>query len=367
MKVLQLINNLGSGGAEKLVSQLSTYFCEQSVETDVFLLTDHNNVYEENLKSSNVRVFVSKYHNLYDIRNIFEIKKQIDRYHYDVVHIHLFPSLYWAALAKNFLKNKLVKYVFTEHNTHNRRRKKIYYWIEKFIYSKYDRIISISEQTQENLIQSLKPALNEQEKFRVIMNGIDVQNIQEAQAYRKCDIDKRFSENTFLIAMVARFSEQKDHATLLRAMTILPNDCHLLLIGEGPLMEKNKCLVQELQLEERVHFLGFRKDVYRILKTVDVSVLSSYWEGFGLVSAESMACGTPVFVSAVEGLMQVVNHDALQFEQGNSKLLADKLLHYFQSESFRQEMKSYSIGRAKCFDIHRMYEQYLDVYDKITS
>ena len=107
--------------------------------------------------------------------------------------------------------------------------------------------------------------------------------------------------------MVARFSEQKDQPTLIKAIKELPENVHLLLIGEGTLKQKNENLAKEIGVSDKVHFLGFRNDVERILKTVDIVVLSSNWEGFGLAAAEGMAAGKPVIASKVEGLREIVD------------------------------------------------------------
>ena len=64
--------------------------------------------------------------------------------------------------------------------------------------------------------------------------------------------------------------------------------------------------IQQKKLQKKVHLLGFRKDVARVLKTIDVLVIPSLWEGFGLIAVEAMASQTPVIVSDVPGLAEVV-------------------------------------------------------------
>lgn len=90
----------------------------------------------------------------------------------DIVHVHLFPALYWVAMAASY--NKKIKLVYTEHSTHNRRRDKVWFEpIEYYIYSKYDRLISISQQTQDNLMEWLK-AKKDDKRFLVIENGVNL-------------------------------------------------------------------------------------------------------------------------------------------------------------------------------------------------
>lgn len=89
---------------------------------------------------------------------------------------------------------------------------------------------------------------------------------------------------------------QKDHATLLRAIALLPPDVDvkLTILGEGPLRKEIEQLVRELRLQDRVSLPGFVLDPYPWYRTADLFVLSSRWEGFGNVLVEALECGVPV-------------------------------------------------------------------------
>lgn len=114
--------------------------------------------------------------------------------------------------------------------------------------------------------------------------------------------------------MVARFAEPKDHRTLIEAIEKLPQNYHLILVGEGPLLEQSKKLTTYLSLEDRIHYLGFRSDVYQILKTLDIIVLSSDYEGLSLSALEGMAAGKPFLASNVQGLKELVESTGILFE-----------------------------------------------------
>ena len=357
MKVLHIINNLGSGGAEKLLEDLIPLMNKmENVEADILLLTDEKNVFYDSLINKGVKVDVVKYRNMYNIRNIFEIKKHIVDGDYDIVHTHTFPTQYWVALSRMFIENKKVKFITTEHSTHNRRREKFYFrYIDKLIYSQYDSIISITEKTRDNLIDWIDPKHKKIDMHVVIENGVDIAKIKAALPYKKNELINGITENTKLICMVGRFSEAKDQPTLIRAISKLSRDIHLILVGEGPLIADNKKLAEELGISDRVHFLGFRQDIPRILKTVDIVVLSSNWEGFGLAAVEGMAAGKPVVVSDVDGLVEVVDGAGIVFE--NKKDLSAHIESLIEDDKLYENIAQECFYRAEKYDIKKMTKE----------
>ncbi|MEA4969582.1 MAG: glycosyltransferase [Candidatus Pelethousia sp.] len=362
MKVLQIINSLGPGGAEKLLTDFVPLLnSSEDIKTDILLLTDKNNVFYDSLAGNGVKIDIVKYNDRYALRNIFGVRRHIINGGYQIVHAHLFPAQYWVALAKILLLGKSVRFITTEHSTHNRRRGKWYFrFIDKFMYAQYDCIISISEKTKENLVNWIDPKHKRLDKHIVIENGVDIAKIQAAAPYNKHELIDGVSEDTKLVCMVGRFSEQKDQATLISAFSALPENLHLLLVGEGQLLKKNKQLAHDLNIADRVHFLGFREDVPRILKTMDVVVLSSHWEGFGLAAVEGMAAGKPVLASDVGGLREVVGEAGLLFR--NVQELADRINGLTKSKSYYEDKARACKQRAEKYSHITMTTLLRDLY-----
>lgn len=163
MKILHIINNLGSGGAEKLIEETVPIMNKkEGIKVDVLLLTDNNNVFDKKLKDNGIKVDVIPLRKPRNPINIYYIRKYIIEGEYDVVHAHLFPTIYWVSIASKLIFKNKPKFVMTEHSTHNRRRERNYLrCLEKFIYSSYDKIVSISQQTQNNLISWIRPKQSE--------------------------------------------------------------------------------------------------------------------------------------------------------------------------------------------------------------
>ncbi len=370
MKILHIINSLSAGGAEKLVEESALYMNrDENVEAHVLILSDKKKFFGEKLKKNNIQVDVVPRRKIYCPMNVIYIKKHILKGKYDIVHSHLFPCNYWVSLvSRSFMKKYRPKFITTEHSTHNRRRGRFYFRIlEQFMYSAYDTVISISDGTQKNLMDWIKISRKNRDKFKVVYNGVDLASFSKAVPCSKSEIDSTLTENTKLLCMVGRFSKQKDQATVIKAMKYLPENVFLLLAGDGPLKEENEKLADISGVSQRVKFLGIRKDIPEILKTSDLIVVSSHWEGFGLVAIEGMAAGKPVVASNISGLSEIVSGAGILFEKENEKDLADKIKWLLDREKEYEKVAKRCIERSKKYDIKKMSEEYLKIYRTILT
>lgn len=363
LKVLHIINNLGSGGAEKLLEDMLPIMNDTKyIQTDLLLLSDKGNVFGKELKDKRVNIDVIPIKQPKNPLNIFYIKCYIENGGYNIVHAHLFPTLYWTSIASRLVYRNKPKFIYTEHSTYNKRRnKKDIRFLERFIYSNFDRIISISDSTQENLINWLKVSVVNRDKFTIINNGINMDRFKNVEPYDKIQINGKFTDKTKLLCMVGRFSEAKDQSTIIKAIKDIPGDIHLLLIGEGLLKDYNKKLAKDIGVSNRVHFLGFRDDVERILKAVDIIIQSSNWEGFGLAAVEGMAAGKPVIASNVDGLRKVVEGAGLLFEKGDIEGLCTKINELLEDRRYNN-IRYNCLERAKIYDIKIMVDKYIEMY-----
>lgn len=134
------------------------------------------------------------------------------------------------------------------------------------------------------------------------------------------------------LVMVARFQEQKDHPTLLRALHRLRHRrWRLDLVGDGPGMGPVRSLAERLGLTERVRFLGQAWNVAEVLAENDVFTLVSHWEGFPRSILEAMRAAMPVVASRVGGTAESVEEGVTGWlvPRGNYRALADALSTYF--------------------------------------
>ncbi|MBP8934379.1 MAG: glycosyltransferase [Prevotella sp.] len=359
MRILHVINALTSGGAEKLVFDLSQRMNRDCNVVEVLLLSSRNDVYASRLQKLGVKVYQLSNRSVYNIFLIIPLIKFFYRNSFDIVHVHLFPSFYYISFMK---KMHVIKcpIIFHEHNTKNRRIESFFLRkIDKLIYSQYSYVICISDAVRAVLMKAYNLPKN---KMIVIYNGIDINECKKALPINRKDIDASILEDDILLVMVARFNSQKDHVTLIKALNKLPENFKLLLIGEGDTLNDIKTFVLNLNLSDRVFFLGYRSNPYCYIKSSDIFILSSIFEGFGLSCVEAMACGIPVIASNVPGMAQVVGDVGVLFEVGNSDMLKDKILEVL---SFRNnELKIMEFRRSEQFSIDIMIKSLYKIYNK---
>lgn len=350
MRVLHVITSLQVGGAEKLMVDLLPRFKKEGIDVDLCLFYGKETGFYKQLESQGIKIIsLNDTPSYYSFKNINKLKKLISEY--DIVHTHNTACQLLGAIAKS----GTTKLVTTEHNTTNRRRSiKALYPIDRWMYSRYDKIICISPSTRDNLVSYISPCAN---KSIVINNGVDVSRYTDAKA--------SVSHEEIVVTMVAAFRPQKDHETILETLKLLPLNYRLWLVGDGERRQEIESICVQLGLKERVRFWGNRDDVPELLKSSDINVLSSNWEGFGLVAVEGMASGKPFIASDVDGLKEVVGEAGILFEQGNPKDLAAKILQLATDKELYSMVAKRCLERSMLYDISCMARQYMQVYKSL--
>ncbi len=355
MKILHVINSLSTGGAEKLVSDLAPLQRERGHTVEVLLLRGGESVFRAGLESAGIRVYdFGAGTSVYSPLNIFRLIPFMRKY--DVIHVHLFPAQYWVAIAKvlSFSNTCLVT---TEHSTHNRRRDISFFrFFDKWVYRRFTKIVGISPNTTASLERYLKTP----GRVQTISNGADIGKIHEAEAVLRERVVPAVCR--LMLMQVAGFREAKDQDCVIRALKNFPSDVHAVFVGDGVRREICEKLSEELGVRERVHFLGIRSDVPALLKSADVVVMSSHWEGFGLAAVEGMAAGKPVVASDVPGLAEVVGGAGILFPKGDEKALGEIILKLVSDKEFYEKTAAACSRRAQDYDIRKTAEAYLAVY-----
>lgn len=224
---------------------------------------------------------------------------------YDLIHSHLIHADLYGTLAAKLAGVPII--VSTKHNENVFRRHPFYAFLDRTAARFADKIITISD--------SLK-------RFAVEVEGLDAEKIVRIHyglglthastsdtARPSLRAELGIGRDSPLAAIVARLIPQKGHVYLLhafrRVLGALP-EARLLVVGEGYLREELESLAEELGVASKVIFTGFCGNVSRIMDGIDLFVLSSLWEGFGLVLLEAMAASKPIVATMVSAIPEIV-------------------------------------------------------------
>ena len=364
LKIAHVINSFSEGGAERLLVETLISYNNLGIKASAIYFKKYKGntllSYFEDLEHITLEPSINK--NFYSPIHIIHLLKLLKNY--DVVHVHLFPALYWVFFAHTLLTGKKPLLIFTEHNSTNKRRNKLLLnFIDRMVYGRYKKIVAVSDRSKVTLVDHLGPKF--ESRIKTIPNGINLEKIQNASPYSKTELG--FKESDILLIQISRFRAPKDQNTIIQSLKLLPNHIKLLLVGTGEMLEVSMNLTSELDLNDRVRFLSTRDDVPKLLKSVDIVILSSKYEGLSLSSIEGMASGKPFIASDAPGLNEVVKDYGLLFPIGDSHKLASLIIKLVENNEFKDEVVEKCLLRAKNYDIRTMIDSYLEVYQNTIS
>lgn len=358
MKILHVITSLRTGGAEKLMVDLLPRLKEYGHDVDLLIFDGTDTPFRREAERAGIKVFdLGIGGSVYSPAKLFKLIPYLRKY--DVVHTHNTAPQLFAAIGSLLKCGTLYT---TEHNTSNRRRKWNWYAvIDRWMYSRYRKVICISRKAEDNLRKFIGSSKDE---ICTINNGVDITRYADAMPSKELE---SIAPGSRKIIMVAGFRWEKDQDTLIRAMKELPDKFHLFLVGDGVRRHELESLCKDLSVGNRVHFLGIRSDIPQLLHAADYIVMSSHFEGLSLSSVEGMSAGKPFLASDVDGLREVVNGAGILFPHQNSETLAREIISLASSpEKYRAIVKTCS-RRSLCYDISNMAEAYARCYDEILS
>ncbi|MBN1537856.1 MAG: glycosyltransferase [Anaerolineales bacterium] len=350
MRVLHLINDLSAGGAQSgLFYLLKNSRCFPAFTGEVCVIHCAGE-FGEKLREAGVHIHEFGFRNRYAPSIAFRLYRLIKNGGYHIVHVHLFPGLYWGACLAWMFPG--CRWVYTEHSMWNKRRGLP--WakrLEEWAYRQYDRIIAISESAAQSLL-AWQPWLKQ--RISIIPNGIDLSEfeIPEEKANQK-RVELGVENATKVILYAGRLVKEKGADVLLQTAALLDgSNWRVFLAGDGAEMTNLNNLCQQLGLDGKVIFLGKRSDIPELMAASDVVVLPSRWEGLPLTLLEAMAAKKPVVACQVGGVAEVLRDGKEGFlvppenpeamAEAISKILLDPDLAQSMAETGRQRAEYYS-------------------------
>jgi glycosyltransferase involved in cell wall biosynthesis len=234
------------------------------------------------------------------------------------------------------------------------------------------KIIGVSQHTTNHIIEveNAPP-----EKVVTIYNGIDFDRVKTSNNDFRSKIRQEFdAQDKLLILTTGRLHPEKGYPYLFEAVPklkkLLQKPFLWLIAGKGALENEFRSEVTRLGGDDVVRFIGFRQDIPDLMSTVDLFVLPSVAEAFGVVFAEAIYLGAPIVATRIGGIPEIVSNgvDGILIPAGDSdaiaKTVADLLNHPEKLKSLANTGRDKVIERFRFEDMTRKYEA---VYESLTN
>jgi glycosyltransferase involved in cell wall biosynthesis len=331
---------------------------------DSHLLTPPDSELSTRLKSDNIPAGIH-FHPLrgeWDLAAAFKIQSLNKEFDFDLIHAHSSRALgiAWLASALFSLPPHIETRRLETTVAHNLLGKKKY--------ASAKAHIANSETVKEGLLESGIPG----ETIIVIPSGIDLQRIQNTppdwQLIQSLGLDPARP----IIGNVGALSPQKDQRTFIRSAALV-HEAHpqaqFVIAGEGELREYLTELITELELEETVVLAGFQQNIFGLMKTFDIFVLTSLYEGLCGTILQAMACEIPVVSSPVKGSRQILfdGDTCLIAAMEDPGDFAEKIAHLLDSPDLQERLTDGGREIAPQYDYAGLSQRTYELYREVVS
>lgn len=376
-KVCFVINNLGGGGAQRVFINILRHIDRSKFDPHLILFQKKNFEKKGDLlfdlpSDINVRVLRSeKYRRFLKWFYFLKLAKLLKAEGPDAVVSFMWKPNAAVLLSKKMSRTK-AKIIISERGStaiYNGRFVNFQRSLAiRFFYPKAEKIIFPSRDMANKIVKSYGI---EKQKVNIIPNPVDIATITE-RAQERIE-DSVYQAKNNIIISIGRLGKEKGFAYLIRAISLLSKndiDCKLVILGEGAEENNLYNLSKELNIEDRVRFLGFRSNPYKYLARSKIFVLSSLYEGFPNVLLEAMALGVPsIATRCPTGPEEIITDEVngLLIPQADEKALANAIKKLLLDKDLRKMLGEAARKRAEDFRVEKIIKHYEDVIDNICS
>lgn len=345
-KILISINNLGHGGAERVVVNEINEMISRGI--DVCLLTLK--------KERNLSIFCdcnlnpSKWYS-FDFKNIYDIKSWVDIFvffkknKFDLIVTHLWFSNTILRTVAFFIGFKNI--ISFEQNIYDDLKNRKMFFLDRLLQYNCRKIIAVSDAVKDSLIKNgIK-----KENIEIIYNAVNTKKFINAKTYEYSELG--LSNRKFIFLFVGRLIHQKGVDILIKAFHKANLDSYLLIVGGGELENELKNYVLMNRLSEKIYFMGIRNDVDRLMASCNCFVLPSRYEGLPLVIAEAMSVGVPILISNFKSSLGIIKNnvngivvpvdDIYNLSTAMINIFSNKKLSHYISKNALKDSDKFSI------------------------
>lgn len=338
LKIAQFKTSAGRAGAEILLMNLTNELRARGHQVHTFIAEE--GWLADQLKEAGQPREILSLNPLRLLWNAPKLWRDFAKGDYDIILSH---GARVSLLAALFSRRAAVPLVTVEHNIDDwRDARGLRYRIDRWVGKTSVKRIAVSGAVGKMLVDR---GIISPDKIEIIANEILPPHRPDSiNEIRKMFFQtEHLKEPDLSIVTIARFSEQKGHSVLIRAMARVLVDLpsvQLYLFGEGKLEKEIRSLAQSLRIGGSVHFLGSRDNVTELLPIFDLFVLPSLWEGLPIALLEAMGLGLPVIATAVGGIPEVITDrvNGLLVPPGDEEALSIALLESLRNSTMRKEI-----------------------------
>jgi glycosyltransferase involved in cell wall biosynthesis len=348
------------GGVERHVLGLISEL--QALEFRPTLLVFHDSELATQARQQGIEPIILLNRNRSLLQTSRRIASLLKQRRIGVVHVHGYKAMVFCSVARQWHRFAMVR---TEHglpelmtdSTISALRARLYHLLD-------EAATRITGTTVCYVTEELKDYHCHR---RASLPTIVIPNGVSPIDRRRLQRPAEFPENAFNLVAVGRLDKVKGFHIAITAAAVnsLPPNLHLHIVGAGPCESELRALAQDLGVSERVHFLGFRRNVYDFIAHCDALLMPSLHEGLPYTLLEGMALGTPIIASRVGGLAEVLQDEitALLVPPSDVGSLAHAILRLHDSPALRLDLgaQAQRVQQAR-YSLKAMTESYLGIY-----
>ena len=299
-----------------------------------------------------------------DLARATELNGLYDDYKLDAILGFMKPMSNVLGISKIFKRDMIA--IGSIHNNDNALKyNKLRYIpnniIQRYLFNKLNKIIAVSEAVKKDIVKAFN--INENH-IEVIYNPIDLEGIRLKSNQDIPDEEKHIFEKDVFIN-IGRLQYQKGQWHLLnifKGIYEYNKNINLVILGEGELKQDLIKLSKDLGISDSVYLLGFKENPYKYLKRSKLFLLSSLYEGFGLVITEAMALGVPVIAFNTEGgHTEIITKGGILVDYPNEELFKNKCIELLEDKEKYNTLSKEALERANDFRPNIIAKRYLDL------
>jgi glycosyltransferase involved in cell wall biosynthesis len=365
LRVLYMIDNAGApGGAERFVTGLAHHVPRERIEPWVCSTRRGDESAVRALKAAGIPHIELGRTSMWHVHRLKALIALLRVGRFDVLHAHKFGSNIWGTLIGRACR---VPVVLAHEHTWSYSGDRVRKWLDGHVIGRLaTRFLAVSASDRARMIGL--EGISEDKVVVMPVSRIPQEQPTAGDLRRELGLSSR----TPLIGVVAQMRRQKALDVMLDAqaelLTRIP-EAHLVIAGDGACRPELERQIERLGISERVHLLGVRRDIDRILAAVDVAAMSSDWEGVPLFLLECMAAEVPVVATAVGGIPEIIvdGETGLLVPPRDPSALARALERILTDRQLAHRLATSYAARTEEFAIDTVARRFADLYEELVA